>query len=107
MTAFAINPASSFGRVVKEQRQTLGLTQDELARRVGCATVTIRKIEADDLRPSHQIATRLAMALAIPIADRAAFVRLARDTPRADRSPVVTPPPALTSQEIGLEDLSG
>src|SRR5262245_20722832 len=107
MSAFAIDTALSFGRVVKEQRRALGLTQDELARRVGCATVTIRKIEADDLRPSQQIAARLAMALAIPIDDRAAFVRLGRTTPPDDRSPVVTPTPPLAPQDIGLEDLSG
>src|SRR5262245_28920804 len=103
MSAFATDTALSFGRVVKEQRRALGLTQDELARRVGCATVTIRKIESDDLRPSQQIATRLA----IPIEDRVAFVRLARTTPPSDRSPVVTPTPPLAPQDIGLEDLSG
>ena len=32
----------SFGQAVKAQRRELGLTQDELAHRVGCAAVTIR-----------------------------------------------------------------
>ena len=62
----------SFGQVIKARRRELGLTQDELARRVGCAPVTIRKIEYDDLRPSVQIAERLAMALVIPLEERAA-----------------------------------
>lgn len=42
------------------------------------ATITIRKIGADALHPSVQIAERLAMALDIPLDERAPFVRLAR-----------------------------
>ena len=53
----------SFGRFVRQRRRELDLTQEELARRVGCAAITIRKIEADDARPSVQVAERLAMAL--------------------------------------------
>jgi WD40 repeat protein len=82
-------------------------TQAELARRVACATITVRKIEADALRPSQQIAERLAMALNIPLDERSRFVRLARmvlhDTP--EPPPLPTPPP--TPEEIGKEDLSG
>jgi WD40 repeat protein/transcriptional regulator with XRE-family HTH domain len=103
-----MNTEESFGRLVRERRRALDLTQEELARRVGCAAVTLRKIEADDLRPSQQIAERLAMALAIPLDERAAFVRLARAM-RPDRAaptpPTVTPTPA--PEEIGQEDLSG
>jgi WD40 repeat protein/DNA-binding XRE family transcriptional regulator len=96
-----------FGPIVKEHRRALDLTQAELARRVACATITIRKIEADALRPSQQIAERLAMALAIPLEERAAFARLARMTSLADRSPPSLPTPPPTSEEIGREDLSG
>ena len=95
----------SFGQIAKNRRRELGLTQDELARRVGCAPITLRKIEADDLRPSVQIAERMAMALNIALEERAAFVKLAR----AERAPFeersVTPMPA--PEEIGSEDLSG
>jgi len=73
-----MNQEISFGRIVKEHRRALDLTEAELARRVACATITVRKIEADALRPSQQIAERLAMALAIPLEERARFVRLAR-----------------------------
>ncbi|MFN2211820.1 MAG: protein kinase domain-containing protein, partial [Anaerolineales bacterium] len=97
----------TFGDIVKQHRQALDLTQAELARRVVCATITIRKIEANSLRPSIQIAERLATSLKISLEDRAAFVRLARastlKTPTP--SPIPTPPP--TPEEIGLEDLSG
>ncbi len=102
----AANIELSFGSIVKEHRRLRDLTQAELARRVGCAAITIRKIEADALRPSQQIAERLAMALNIPLEERAAFVRLARTAaPSPDPSPLPTPP--VLREEIGLEDLSG
>ncbi|MCX6057030.1 MAG: protein kinase [Chloroflexi bacterium] len=94
----------SFGLIAKNRRRELGLTQDELARRVGCAPITLRKIEADDLRPSVQIAERIAMALNIPLEERSAFVKLAR-IERVFEEPHITPMPA--PEEIGSEDLSG
>jgi len=94
----------SFGRYVRQRRREMDLTQEELARRVGCAAITIRKIEAEDARPSVQIAERLAMALAIPLDDRAEFVRRARAI-RPEQEEAPTPPPSL--EEIGLEDLTG
>jgi transcriptional regulator with XRE-family HTH domain len=102
-----MNNVLSFGQIVKEHRQVLALTQAELARRVACAPITVRKIESDARRPSQQIAERLAMSLNIPLDERATFVRLARlamrETP--EPSPLPTPPPTL--DEIGQEDLSG
>ncbi len=95
----------AFGQVIKTRRHEMGLTQDELARRVGCASVTLRKIESDDLRPSVQIAERLAMMLDIPLEERQAFVRLARTEHTAVAEPPSTPSPKL--EEIGMEDLSG
>ena len=94
----------SFGMIAKNRRRELGLTQEELARRVGCAPITLRKIEADDLRPSVQIAERLAMALNVPLEERAAFVKLAR-TERVFEELSITPMPR--PEEIGSEDLSG
>lgn len=97
---------TSFGAYVRQRRREMDLTQEELARRVGCAAITLRKIEADDLRASVQIAERLAMALAIPLEERAEFVRWARSVrPASSELPQVTPPPAL--EEIGREDLTG
>jgi len=98
-----MNGELSFGQLIKSRRRELGLTQDELARRVGCAPVTIRKIEYDDLRPSVQIAERLAMALTIALEERAAFVRLAR----VERHPEPEPTPAPAPDEIGIADLTG
>lgn len=101
-----MNQEQSFGAYVRRRRREMDLTQEELARRVGCAAITLRKIEADDLRASVQIAERLAMALAIPLEERAEFVRWARSVrPASSDLPQVTPPPAL--EEIGREDLTG
>ena len=87
-----MNQDQSFGQFVRQRRRELDLTQEELARRVGCAAITIRKIEADDARPSVQIAERLAMALAIPLDDRAEFVRRAREA-RPEPIEIITPVP--------------
>jgi len=96
----------SFGTYIRQRRREMDLTQEELARRVGCAAITLRKIEADDLRASVQIAERLAMALAIPLDERAEFVRWARSVkPASSDLPQVTPPPSM--EEIGREDLTG
>src|SRR5215216_3374201 len=95
------------GQLVRIRRRALGLTQDELARRVGCAAITVRKIEADDIRPSQQIAERLALALGVPVDDRDAFVHLARTAAQHRRTPVSPAQSPLLPSEIGLEDLSG
>jgi WD40 repeat protein/transcriptional regulator with XRE-family HTH domain len=71
--------ALTFGEWLKRRRGGLGLTQKELARQVGYAEVTMRKIEADELRPSREMAERLAEALRVAAVERAAFVRFARD----------------------------
>src|SRR5215510_5899407 len=75
----------SFGDWLKQRRKALDLTQQELADQVGCAEVTIRKIEGDVTRPSKQIAERMADVLAIASEERSAFVSFARRM--ADKPP--------------------
>jgi predicted ATPase/transcriptional regulator with XRE-family HTH domain len=82
---------ASFGRWLRARRRALDLTQDQLARRVSCSIVTIRKLEADERRPSRQIAERLAKCLEIATEDRPAFLTLARAEPYLDPAPA--PPP--------------
>jgi transcriptional regulator with XRE-family HTH domain len=79
----------SFGQIVRQRRTALGLTQVELARRANCASVTIRKIEADVLRPSAQLAMLIAVSLQLPENEHASFVRLARQ----EKPPSPSPPP--------------
>ncbi|HEU5101084.1 MAG TPA: tetratricopeptide repeat protein [Roseiflexaceae bacterium] len=68
----------SFGAWLKRQRKALDLTQAALAERVGCAAVTIRKIEAEVQPPSRQLAELLAVQLEIPSEERTTFIQFAR-----------------------------
>jgi predicted ATPase/transcriptional regulator with XRE-family HTH domain len=68
----------SFGNWVKRRRRALDLTQQGLARRVGCSASLIFKIESDERRPSRQIAELLAQHLEIPSDQREFFLKVAR-----------------------------
>src|SRR6266545_2385109 len=94
---------ASFGYWLRRRRKALDLTQEDLARQVGCAVGTIKKLEGDDRRPSRQFAERLADLLAIPPAERPAFLKAARAELATDElavaaqpieSPVAAEPPA-------------
>jgi len=69
---------ASFGGWVRRRRRTLDLTQVDLAAAVACAPITIRKIEADERRPSRTMAERLADALGLEGDDRDRFVAAGR-----------------------------
>jgi transcriptional regulator with XRE-family HTH domain len=68
----------SFGKWLRHRRRELDLTQEELARQVGCAPITIRKLEGDEMRPSKQLAEALSQPLAIPSDQKEDFARFAR-----------------------------
>ncbi len=72
---------TSFGRLLRARRRALDLTQQELAKRVRYSVITIRKVEADERRPSRQLAEQLAVVLDIPTDERPAFVASARAEP--------------------------
>ena len=121
--------AASFGRWLRLRRRGLGLTQQELGQQAGYAGETIRKVEADELRPSQQLAENLAAALGLATEDREAFIRFARDrsggdtlalpaapalpAPGAPTTPALaspaftlpTPPTALIGRETELADV--
>src|SRR5215207_2294587 len=78
----------SFGRWLRHRRRALDLTQDDLDRQVGCAVITIQKLESDERRPSRQLAERLADGLMVAADERAAFITLARAEPYRDPAPV-------------------
>jgi predicted ATPase/transcriptional regulator with XRE-family HTH domain len=75
----------SFGYWVRRRRKALDLTQEELAQRVSCAPITIRKIEADERRPSRQVAERLAEVLEVVLDERDGFLKAARAELAVDR----------------------
>ena len=93
----------SFGVWLKEQRTAHGLTQASLAHAAGCATVTIKRIEADRLRPSEQLVTLLLKNLDIPEAEFPALIRLARATDSAEEPADPAADPA-ESQSITLRN---
>ncbi len=68
----------SFGEWLRHRRRELDLTQDELARQVGCASITIRKIEADQMRPSKQLAELLMEQVGVASDERESFMHFAR-----------------------------
>ena len=68
----------SFGEWLKRQRKINGLTQRELASRSHCSIITIKKIEADQRRPSRELADLLGSSLAIPDDKLQHFIECAR-----------------------------
>jgi predicted ATPase/DNA-binding XRE family transcriptional regulator len=68
----------SFGYWLRLKRKALDLTREGLADQVGCSAATIRKLEAEERRPSAQIVARLATIFAIPPNEEALFLRFAR-----------------------------
>ncbi|MEI7770917.1 MAG: AAA family ATPase [Chloroflexales bacterium] len=97
---------ASFGLWLTRRRQSLHLQRTELAARIGCAVITLRKIEADERRPSRQVAELLAEHLAIAPHERDMFVRVARGELRVEllesAQPAAGPPSALPRPATAL-----
>lgn len=108
---------TTFGRWLKLRRRGLGLTQAQLGKQIGYAGESIRKVEADELRPSRQMAEKLATALGIAPEEQSAFIRFARDESQADTAvlpiqppaaplpPTVAPPPGSAALAIREQNL--
>ncbi len=89
----------SFGYWIKRRRKALDLTQEELARRVGCAVDTIKKIEADARRPSKQLAELLAAQLQVPSQERTVFIQAARAERTSERLEIESQPLQATAPD--------
>jgi predicted ATPase/transcriptional regulator with XRE-family HTH domain len=74
----AMELLDSFGDWLRRRRTALRFTRGELAECVGCSVSALRKIEADERRPSRQLAELLANCLAIPVEEQPRFVEAAR-----------------------------
>ncbi|MFL5803730.1 MAG: ATP-binding protein [Roseiflexaceae bacterium] len=86
---------TTFGEWLRRARKACDLTQAELAQRVGCAEGTIRNLEADGLRPSKQLAARLAAQLGLAPEAHVAVVAFARggmSPPTQPALPALPPP---------------
>ena len=96
---------SSFGAWLKQRRKALDLTQVKLGELAGCAGDTIRKLEADKLRPSRAIAEALMDALGVAPTARSEVVHWARTGTRphgaGEASRMFPLLPATTTSLIG------
>lgn len=89
------NPPLFFGEWLRHRRKMLDLTQEELARHVGCSVFALRKIESGERRPSKQLAGLMAKALDISAEDLPTFIRVARRELNAERLRLPEPPSLL------------
>ena len=86
----------SFGEWLRQRREALGLTRLELSECAGCSVSALRKIEADERRPSRQLAELLAGCLSIDAEERGLFLDAARRLGRVAR--LASPVPGATVQ---------
>ena len=96
---------NSFGYWLRRRRKALDLTQGALAQKVSCSQAAIKKIEAEERRPSRRLAQRLAEHLAIPAQEQAAFLAAARalqstDCLQLDTLPVEAMSAAAASKSL-------
>lgn len=68
----------SFGTWLRQKRRSLDLTQKAFADRVGCAEITVRRMEADEYKPSRELASVLFENLGIPEAECPQWISFAR-----------------------------
>ena len=68
----------SFGTWLRKQRRALDLTRQAFADQIGCAEVTLRRIEAGTLKPSKELANLLLEELGIPETERPQWISFAR-----------------------------
>ena len=68
----------SFGEWLRRRRKAEGWTQEQLALQISCSTSALKKIEAEERRPSAQIVERLAEIFNVPPNEHTKFLRFAR-----------------------------
>jgi predicted ATPase/DNA-binding XRE family transcriptional regulator len=68
----------SFGVWLRKQRRAMDITRQAFADQVGCAEVTLRRIEAGTLKPSKELANILLEKIGIPETERPQWISFAR-----------------------------
>jgi non-specific serine/threonine protein kinase len=94
----------SFGVWLRKQRRALDLTRQAFADQVGCAEVTLRRIEAGTLKPSKELAGILLEKFGIPETERPQWISFARglsgfppsSSPSSNKSITNLPAPLTT-----------
>jgi len=98
----------SFGTWARNQRRSLDLTRQDLANQVGCAEVTLRRIENDTLKPSKELALILLEKLGISENDRQQWVQFARGLTGYPQQSIDSPPAKpLTNLPLQLSTFVG
>jgi predicted ATPase/DNA-binding XRE family transcriptional regulator len=95
----------SFGQRLRGLRRDFDLSQTELGSRAGCSVNTVRKLEADERKPSRELAARLADVFDLTTRDRADFMRLARGARLGARRVLPMPMTRLVGREADLAAL--
>src|SRR6266498_4385751 len=99
----------SFGTWLRKQRRALDFSRQSFSNQVGCAEVTLRRIEAGALKPSKELASILLEKLGIPDTERSQWISFARGLsgfPLSSTSPSRKPStnlPAPLTTFIGRE----
>jgi predicted ATPase/DNA-binding XRE family transcriptional regulator len=83
----------SFGTWLRQKRRSLDLTQKVFAEQIGCAEITLRRMEADAYKPSNALALVLFEKLGIPKAERTQWVRFARGMAEYPKHHPISSPP--------------
>ena len=97
----------SFGSWLRQKRRSLDLTQKAFANQVGCAEITVRRIEADEYKPSKELAFTLFEKLGIPEAERPQWVLFARGISSLPNPSVPQPNKPLSNLPISLTSFVG
>jgi transcriptional regulator with XRE-family HTH domain len=107
MVEMVVSSTTLFGQWLRQRRRSFDLTQTELARRVGCSVVTIRKIEIGERRPSREMAALLADILGVMVDEQAKFIQFARGDANADsfRHPLFHAPELPASTDLAPEEM--
>jgi predicted ATPase/DNA-binding XRE family transcriptional regulator len=104
----------SFGEWLAARRKSQGLTREELARRAGCAPITVEKLERGERKPSAPLARLLFAALDVPPDEHNALIKLARSEESPDgesrgrratgTAPLPSPLTSILGRERELEE---
>lgn len=100
----------SLGQQLRRYREAWGWTRKEVAHAVGCAVVTLQKIERDERRPSAALVQLIAQALQLTVEQSATLLALlqpAAPDPFLVEPPVaaMAAPPSLIGRDAELAEI--
>jgi predicted ATPase/DNA-binding XRE family transcriptional regulator len=97
----------SFGTWLRQKRRALDLTQRAFAAQMGCAEITMRRMEADEYKPSRELALLLFEKLGIPESERPQWISFARGTSGLPTQSIPRPNQPKTNLPSSLSSFIG